>query len=930
MSASDGYIGSTLKLVDHGPDGPRWNLVIVGDGYRAGELAQYHTDVQTFIDRIYNTPPFDELWCGINVHRIDVVSTESGADDPTLCGGGTGATPNTYFDSTFCSLWGSTRLDRLLTINSALAQSVALARVPDVDQVLCIVNSSKYGGSGGDVATCSTHAQSAEIAIHEIGHSAFGLADEYEDGGTASGTEPGEPNVTFDPNRATNKWRDLVAATTPMPSSCYGDCAAGCTPPATPAPAGAVGAYEGAFYVHCGAYRPLPSCYMRDYSPFCPVCTRVIRQVLAPFLPAESVTLLTPSISFTDIPEGIGGTGVTAHRAIVFEVATCRRLHFTITAGPTGGFGTPFGTTAEARPAQYAPTGSARLWLSYTSTSAGASASGTVTVRLNETGQTWNININANTVPRPKSAVSLVLDHSGSMAEGAGDGLTKVQKLREAARIFVDAMLPGDGIGLVRFDDTAQRVLDVVDVGPLLSGAGRTDAINFINGPQFDPAGATSIGAGVLQGRDQLNAATAAPNYTVRAMLVLSDGVENTSPMLSSVTSSINANTFAIGLGLPYNISVAALNTLTQGTGGSLLITGALTTDQRTRLTKYFLQVLAGITNANVITDPAGVLSTGAEHRIPFQVSEADYGLDAFVLSPYPEAIEYQLETPDGNRIDPASAAALGTTDVVVRNGAAFYRVALPAIPANAKGSHGGTWHAVLQLGRRYGYSFTHVSAAAGRNLLVPYDFLAHAYSNLVFRASCVQAGFVPGAEVNVFATLKEYDVPVAGSRVSIWAEVRRPDGSTFNLGMAGTEDDPYSGTFHTSIPGVYVVRVRAWGETIYGSPFSREQTCTAVAVPGGGHTPVEPPRDPIAELLCCLFKGGQIPDRLRKRLEELGFESDHVVRCLRRLCARNAGAERERRGPERSEMARARLTALDPQTSAILRALLEDLGGEE
>ncbi len=921
MSASDGYVGSTVKIVDHGPDSARWNLVIVGDGYRASELAQYHTDVQTFIDEMYNTPPFDDLWCGINVHRIDVVSTDSGADDPTDCAGGTGATPRTYFDATFCSSWGGTRLARLLTIDSALAQSVANTRVPGVDQVLCIVNSSKYGGAGGSVATCSTHSQSAEIAIHEIGHSGFGLADEYENGGTASGGEPTAPNVTFDANRATNKWRDLVAATTPMPSFCYGDCSAGCTPPSSPPPPGAVGAYEGAVYVHCGAYRPLPNCYMRDYSPFCPVCSRVIRQVLAPFLPPESVSLLTPSISFTDIPEGIGGTGVTTHRAMVFEVTTCRRLHFTIIAGPTGGFGTPFGTTAEARPSQYTPTGVARLWLSYTSTTAGAAANGTVTVRLNETGQTWTININANTVPRLRSAVSLVLDRSGSMAEGAGDGLTKVQKLREAARIFVEAMLPGDGIGLVRFDHTAQRVLDVVDVGPLVTGAGRVDAINHINSNAFDPAGATSIGAGVLQGRDQLNAATATPPYDVRAMLVLSDGVENTPPMLSSVTASINANTFAIGLGLPYNISVDALNTLTQGNEGYLLITGALTTDQRTRLTKYFLQVLAGISNANVITDPEGVLDAEAEHRIPFQVTEADYGVDAFVLSPYPEAIDYQLETPDGSRIDLSSFAALGTTEAVVRNGVALYRVALPALPANEAGSHGGTWHAILRLGRRYWGKYTHVPGTPGQGLLIPYDFLAHCYSNLVFRASALQASYVPGAEVRIFATLKEYDVLVVGSRASIWAEVRRPDNSMITVGMTA-QDEPYSGTFHTSIAGVYTIRVRAQGETHYGSMFTREQTVTAVAIPGGGRTPTEPPRDPLTELLCCLFPNGHMPDRLRKHLDELGIDSTRLMRCLRRLCAENDAALRERSQTDREGFAR--IEELSPEVIRSLQALLQ------
>lgn len=892
MGSSDGYVGSTTKIVDHGPNSARWNLVIVGDGYRASELTKYHTDVQTFIDRMYNTPPFDDLWCGINVHRTDVVSTDSGADDPTACAGGTGATPKTYFDSTFCSSWGSGVLDRLLTVNSSLAQSSASTAVPDVDQVLCIVNSSKYGGSGGSVATCSTHAQSGEIGIHEIGHSAFGLADEYENGGNASGSEPSKPNVTFDSNRATNKWRDLVAATTPMPSSCYGDCASGCTPPASPPPAGAVGAYEGAVYVHCGAYRPLPNCYMRDYSPFCPVCSRVIRQVLAPFLPAESVNLVTPSISFDNIPEGIGGTGVTTHRAIIFEVTACRRLHFTIIAGPTGGFGTPLGTSVEARPAEYSPVGTARLWLSYTSTTAGATASGSVTVRLDETGQTWVININANTVARPTAAVSLVLDRSGSMSEGAGDGLTKVQKLREAVAIFIEAMLPGDGIGLVRFDHNSNRVMDVVDVGPLMSGAGRTDAINHVNSTAFDPAGATSIGAGVVQGTAQLNAATANPNYTVRAMVVLSDGVENTAPMLSSVTTS--ANTFAIGLGLPYNISVAALDTLTQGTGGYLVITGALTPDQRTRLTKYFLQVLAGITNANVITDPQGVLSPGAEHRIPFQVTEAEYGLDAFVLSPYPQALDYQLETPDGSRIDLSSFAALGTTEAVVRNGVAFYRVALPALPTKPAGSHGGTWYAVLKQGRGgWGNYYRAAAATTGQGALIPYSFIAHCYSNLSFKASVQQTSYLPGAEVHTLAMLKEYDVAVPNSRASVWAEVRRPDNAIFNVALTA-QDELYSGRFNTSIPGVYSIRVRAQGETVYGSPYTREQTLSAVAIAGGGTTPTAPPRDPVRELLCCLFAEGRLPKELLGHLERLGIDSARLMKCLNRLCIENEAAERE------------------------------------
>jgi hypothetical protein len=316
-----------------------------------------------------------------------------------------------------------------------------------------------------------------------------------------------------------------------------------------------------------------------------------------PFLPPESVNPPSLSLDFGGVPEGIGGVGVTTHRAVVIEVVSCRKLHFRITAGPTGGFTAPMGTVVTADPTtSILPVNRVPVWIGYTSTTAGAMANGTVTIVCDELPLSWTITITARTIPRPRSAVALVLDHSGSMAEDAGDGTTKVQKLREAASIFVEAMLPGDGIGIARFDDTANRLMDIADVGPLSGGGGRTTAVGHIGSNALDPDGATSIGGGVLEGKDTLDdGQTAATTpYNVLAMVVLTDGVENTAPMLSTVSSSITANTFAIGLGLPSNISVAALTALTQGHNGYLLVTGELTTDQRTRLTKYFLQVLAG------------------------------------------------------------------------------------------------------------------------------------------------------------------------------------------------------------------------------------------------------------------------------------------------------------------------------------------------
>jgi IgA peptidase M64/VWA domain-containing protein len=858
MSASDGYVVGTTKIVDHGPDNVRWNLVIIGDGYRDTELTQYHTDVQNFLAVLRTTPPLDELFCGINVHRVDVVSNESGADD-SGCGTGPVTTANTYFDARYCTPFAGTPMERLLTVDDGLALSVATTQVPLRHQVLCIVNASKYGGAGGSIATCSTNAAAAQVAIHEIGHSAFGLADEY--GGNGAGTpggEPGQPNVTRNTNRATNKWNALINAATPMPSQCDASCGAGstCVPPAVPPPAGAVGTYEGAIYSDCNLYRPLPNCKMRTLgSPFCPVCTRAIRMTLQPFQPVESINLVTPSIEFLHVPAGMGGVGVTTHRAIVWEVVTCRNLTFSITAGPTGGFGLPFGPSITVTTDPITSSTSARLWLSYTSTNAGDTANGSVTVQCNETGESWIINIVADTIARPRAAVVLVLDRSGSMNDDAGDAVTKVTKLREACDAFISIMQPGDGIGLVRFNDTAQRLMEVQDVGASPGGAGRTTAIGHTSGSDINPFGATSIGDGVVNGKQMLDDAQAAavPPFDVTAMVVLTDGMWNRPPDLASVTGSITANTFAVGFGLPSNISVGALTTLCQGHDGYLLITGALSPAQSLRLDKYFLQILSGVTNAQVAADPGGILDATSEHRIPFRITEADYGMDLIVLSPSPQVIDFQLETPDGTRINPASAAGGANSQFVISTYASFYRCALPVLPADASGSHAGQWYAVLRLVKSPAGTFDKRTGARfdPRRGGVPYEFVAHTYSSLRLSTAVAQTSFEIGAAVHLSATLSEYDAPLLG-RSQVQAEITRPDGVNEVVKLDPNTSGRFETTYPAALPGVFTIRLRARGETMQGSLFEREQTLTAVGVPGGDKWS---PYDPASSSCCAWWQ---------------------------------------------------------------------------
>ena len=888
MGTSDGSVLGTTKLVDHGPDTARWNLVIVGDGYRSTEMATYHTDVENFLSQLRNSVPFKELFCGINVYRIDVTSTQSGADDPG-CGGNPAVTAATYFDATYCSMWNGSPLERLLTVDSGSVLSVVTARVPLRHQVICIVNSMKYGGSGGSIATCASG--SPQVALHEMCHSAFGLADEY--GGNGAATPAGEfvePNVTRDTNRATNKWRALIAATTPMPSQCNAACASSsCVSPATPPAPGAVGTYEGGKYADCNTYRPLPDCRMRSNgTPLCPVCAGVVRATLLPFQPAESITLVTTSISFTNVPSGMGGVGVTTHRAIRWDVVTCRDLTFRVVAGPTSPFVlvTTSPVTVTADP--IVPTAAARIWIAYTSTDPGDTAAGTIRVRCNETGMEWLINIVANTVSRPRTAVSLVIDRSGSMNDDAGDATTKVAKVREAANVFISAMLPDDGIGIVRFNDSAQRLMEIQAAGASPGGAGRSAALGH-TGSDINPTGGTSIGDGVVKGKQMLDDAQAdpSPDYDVTAMVLLTDGQWNVPPSLATVSGSITANTFAVGFGLPSNISVPALTTLTGGHNGYLLITGAISSDQSMRLSKYFLQILAGVTNAQIAADPSGVLYKGAEHRIPFHICEADFGMDLFVLSPAPYFIDFQLEAPDGTRITPASGGMGANSQFVMSRYASYYRCALPVLPADPAGSHVGTWHAVLKLGKRArGDNPNNISGQ-----FVPYEFVAHTYSALTFSASVSQASFEIGAVAKISARILEYDAEPRG-RANIWAEIRRPDGTPDVISFAVESTGRYSASYGLPQAGVYTFRVRARGETMHGTPFEREQTLTAVAVHGGDHwDPNEPKRDPICELLDCLRRHGGLNDELIRRLKALGIDIEAVLKCFELKCRGTANA---------------------------------------
>jgi len=910
MGTSDGVIVSTTKVLDNGPDADHLVIAILSEGYQSGELPQFETDVTNFINTFFNTPPFDEpeVQQAFNIYRVNVRSTDSGTDDPATCDGGAGTTVDTYFDSSLC--WDG-EIRRLLSCDSSIVSSALNTNVPGWDQALVLVNSPIRGGAGGAVATASTGGSDwKEVSVHELGHSLFGLADEYEYyegcGSGESGqdhhssVEPSQPNVTINTNRTTMKWGDLINPATSVPTTSNADCS-DCDPQASPVSAGTVGAFEGAHYTHCDCYRPEYNCIMRKsaFGTFCAVCTRQICQVLAPY--TSTVTLAEPSIVFHDVPEG-----VTAPGAAVFNVdSSCATLHFEIISGPTvtsgppaTTFGTEFGTEFESKPT-FNPR-QAYVWITYTGTDDGDMATGTITIRCIETEEDFVVPISANTVARPSVAVAMALDKSGSMGDPSGiPGLKRIDVLHFSAPPFVDVLPEDNAIGIVSFDQNGYIDMNVsgptgpIDVPDLTRINARSTILSHIHNPN----GSTAIGDGLEEAHNILSPVT---GYDVKATIVLTDGHETASKYISEVTDLIDERVYAIGLGTADQIQPAALTALTNGTGGYTLMTGELGTDQYFRLTKYYLQILAGVRNADIVLDPEGFIKPGQVHRIPFTLAETDIDSDVILLSPFPQVIRFGLETPQGKIIQPGMGLP-GATYVQAQQNS-YYRVTLPVL-VDGVAAREGTWHALLMVDEKYyqrylgqileGHQGSSNAAGNVQAHGVRYSLSVYAYSNLRLRATLSQSSMEPGATMTVRAVLTEYGLPIE-NRAHAHSQMERPDGTKATLNLPEIEPGIFETNVVASQQGVYHFLVQASGKTLRDRPFTREQIVTGAVwkggddpFPGGGDGDGDGRggRDDLCRLLSCLLSEKVLTPKLHEYLKEHGINVDVLLRCLKVWC---------------------------------------------
>jgi len=304
--------GALMQLQKMGDPATKVDVLILGDGYTAAERSKFEKDARRFIETLFSTSPFRDHEKDFNVWGLCPAAEESGVSRPS-----TGIYRRSPLGTSY-DTFGSERY--VLTMENRTLRDVASFAPYEFIEIL--VNGQTYGGGGifNQYATVAIdNLWAGYVGVHEFGHQFAELADEYYTSDVAylsaeKKTEPWEPNVTALLDPANMKWKDLVAASTPIPTPWKKDeferfeqeiqrqrrelRAAG-KPEAemeelfrkereqedamlgSEKYAGKVGAFEGADYAAKGYYRPEVDCIMFTRSKtFCAVCRRAIERVI--------------------------------------------------------------------------------------------------------------------------------------------------------------------------------------------------------------------------------------------------------------------------------------------------------------------------------------------------------------------------------------------------------------------------------------------------------------------------------------------------------------------------------------------------------------------------------------------------------------------------------------------------------------------------
>ena len=261
--------------------------------------------------------------------------------------------------------------------------------------------------------------------------------------------------------------------------------------------------------------------------------------------------------------------------------------------------------------------------------------------------------------------VVVVLDRSGSMSLPGRSGAPKLIEAKQAASLFVSLLTTAGGnrVGLVSFSTTAtaDRNLANVNAGTKNALVGPIPPANAGQIGGLAANGMTTIGGGLQTAVGYFPVPS--PTTNTRAVLLMTDGLENTFPMIAGVEPLLSGSRLNIvGFGTPASIDGPRLTTLARAHDGIYV-----RADDGLSLKKYFALAFGRIFDLGTALDPDAILPAGQRAAAPVDVDVCGETSMTVVLGWASPAAPLRIvvRTPAGATIDASSAgvdAASGDT----------------------------------------------------------------------------------------------------------------------------------------------------------------------------------------------------------------------------------------------------------------------------
>jgi hypothetical protein len=283
----------------------------------------------------------------------------------------------------------------------------------------------------------------------------------------------------------------------------------------------------------------------------------------------------------------------------------------------------------------------------------------------------------------------IVIDRSGSMSlpGTSGAGRTKMDEAKDAASLFVQLVRlnAGDRLGMVSFSTSATHPPETqpgnVNPGRKQQLVGSSPYTGGTIGA-LAPGGWTSIGDGLREATQALGS-----TGNQRAILLLTDGMQNTPPMVEAVEPTLGDTQLCIvGFGNEADLDGALLSRLARDHPATGARRGMYTrANDGLALKKFFALCFGNIFESGTLVDPEYRLlrDATAPAELPFDVCDEDQITLVVGWDVPGAALEAALVTPAGAVVTDATVGATADAGTTWR----FLRVVLPL-----QGEREGTW----------------------------------------------------------------------------------------------------------------------------------------------------------------------------------------------------------------------------------------------